>query len=272
MIKVDQHTCKKDGFCAATCPTGAIDFKKGEYPKPIDEIEDICISCGHCVAVCPAGSMSHRDMSATQCPPINEDLQLSAEQAEQFLRSRRSIRVYKNKPVPQGELEKLIELAGYAPSGHNTQGVEWLVVGNKDELKNLSGIVVDWMRWMIENMSEFALSLSMDRAVEKWENGYDVILRDAPHVVVAHAKKENVMTPTAATISMAYLELAAVSMGLGCCWAGYFSTAATTFPPMKKALSLPDGHKCLGSMMVGYPKYSYKRLPLRNAPGITWRL
>ncbi len=211
-------------------------------------------------------------MSMEKCPPIQKELHLSTAQCEQFLRARRSIRIYKEQSVPKDKLLKLIELARYAPTGHNSMSVEWLVLGNRDELKHLAGITVEWMRWMLDNMFEIASSLHMDRTIRRWEEGKDVILRDAPVVIVAHAAKDDLMAPTSSTIALSYLELAATSMGLGCCWAGYFHAAATTFHPMMEALPLPEGHQCMGSMMVGYPKFSYHRLPTRKPPKITWRL
>lgn len=272
LFEVNQQSCNKDGICAAVCPAGLIDFQKGECPTPIAEAEEVCIRCGHCVAVCPTASLSHREMSMEKCPSIQKELHLSIAQCEQFLRARRSIRTYKEQSVPKNELLKLIDLARYAPTGHNTQSVEWLVLGSRDELKHLAGITVDWMRWMLDNMSEIALSLHLDRAIRRWEEGKDIILRDAPIVIVTHAAKDDLIARTSSTIALSYLELAATSMGLGCCWAGFFHAAATNFPPMMEALPLPEGHQSMGSMMVGYPRFSYHRLPLRKPPGITWRL
>lgn len=271
MFKITKETCNKDGICATSCPAGIIDFQKGEFPVPVDDAEKVCIRCGHCVAVCPTGSFSHNDIPVEQCHPLNKDLDLSVEQAEQFLKSRRSIRVYKNKPVPRDDLARLIDIARYAPSGHNNQCAKWLVIDDRELLGELSGLVIDWMGWMIENMPEIAISLHMDRAVKRWENGYDVVLRDAPSLIIAYAEKNNVLAPTTCTIAMTYLELAAARMGLGGCWAGYFNSAAASFPPMKKALSLPKDQACFGSMMVGYPKFKYHRMPLRNSPDVTWR-
>jgi nitroreductase len=91
-------------------------------------------------------------------------------------------------------------------------------------------------------------------------------------LIITHAEKENRMAPTTCTIALTYLELAATSMGLGGCWAGYFNAAATLFPPMMKALGLPEGHQCYGAMMVGYSKFNYHRLPTRNTPEILWRM
>ena len=272
LFEVNMQTCNKDGICAAICPVCIIEMQKGAYPAPTAEAEDMCIRCGHCVAVCPTASLSHREMSTGKCPPIQKELHLSIEQCDQFLRARRSIRTYKDQSVPKNELLKLIDLAGYAPTAHNSQSVEWLVLGSSDELKYLAGITVDCMRWMLNNRSEIALSLHMDRTIRLWEEGKDIILRNAPIVMIAHAAKDDPMASTSSTIALSYLELAATSMGLGCCWAGYFHRAATTFPPMMEALQLPEGHQCMGSMMVGYPKFTYHRLPLRKPPEITWRL
>jgi nitroreductase/NAD-dependent dihydropyrimidine dehydrogenase PreA subunit len=271
LFTVDKETCNQDGICKSVCPVGIIDLGKDGFPTAVAGAEELCIVCGHCVAACPTGSLSHRKMPLEDCPPVKGELQLSAEQCEQLLRSRRSIRVYKNKAVPREEIVKLIELARYAPTGHNSQCVEWLVLDNRDELQNLAGIVVDWMRWMLGNMPQIAQNLHMDKTVRRWEEGVDVILRNAPAVIIAHAEKANRAAPPACTIALSYLELAATSLGLGSCWAGYFNAAATTFPPMQEAVALPAGHQCFGAMMVGYPKFRYHRLPSRNAPAITWR-
>lgn len=272
LFEVNRQTCNQDGICAAVCPVGIIAFAKGAVPTPVAGAEEICIRCGHCVAVCPTGSLSHRDMAVGDCQPVRPEFRLSVEQGEHFLRDRRSIRVYKKEPVERDKLARLIEIARYAPSGHNSQGAQWLVLGDRDELKRLAGIVVDWMRWMLAHMPELAISLHIDRTLERWEAGSDVILRDAPAVIVAHAEKDNRMAPSTCTIALTYLELAATGMGLGCCWAGYFNAAASSFPPMMEALALPAGHQSFGAMMVGYPKFRYHRLPTRTAPNITWRM
>ena len=272
LFEVNTETCNKDGICAAVCPAGIIEMQKDGYPAPTAEAESLCIRCGHCVAACPTASLSHRETPTETCTPIQKEQQLSLEQCEQFLRARRSIRTYKKETVPQEELLQLIKLASYAPSGHNSQTVEWLVLGKSDELHHLAGITIDWMRWMLVNMSEMALAQHMDRTVRLWEEGKDVILRNAPVVLIAHAAQDDPIALSSSTIALSHLELAATAMGLGCCWAGYFYIAAINFPPMVEALPLPEGHKCMGSMMVGYPKFKYHRLPLRNSPEVTWRL
>jgi nitroreductase len=196
---------------------------------------------------------------------------MDADRVERFFRARRSIRVYKDEPVDRDALRRLIEVARYAPTGHNFQPVEWLAIADKDEVHRLAGLVVDWMKSMIKDHPEQAEQWHMSNIVLAWRFGIDVVLRGAPALVVTHAEKINPAAPAACTIALSYLELAAPSFGLGGCWAGFFDAALASYPPLREALGLPPGHIGLGSMMLGAPRYSYHRLPLRREPKITWR-
>ena len=42
------------------------------------------------------------------------------------------------------------------------------------------------------------------------------------------------------------------------------------YPSLFKTLGLPVHHKAFGAVMVGYPKLRYQRLPLRNAPRVSY--
>jgi nitroreductase len=73
------------------------------------------------------------------------------------------------------------------------------------------------------------------------------------------------------TIALTFLDLAAPTVGLGACWAGFFMMAAAQSPQLQELLALPEGHACCGALMIGYPKYAYHRLPTRKEPAISWR-
>lgn len=272
LFSVDMEKCKGDGICVAECPVHIIVMgDSSASPEPVDDASELCIHCGHCVAVCPHGAVSHQSMSSDRCPPFRKGWLPDAQRVEHFLRSRRSIRTYRKQPVDRETIEKLIDIARYAPSGHNSQPVRWLVIYDSGEVKRLAGLVVDWMKHLCEEQREFALSLHMDRIIEAWDKGVDSVCRAAPHLIVAHAPKDDRTAPAACTIALSYLELAAPSFSVGACWAGYFNTAASVWPPVRDALGLPQGHANLGALMIGFPQYAYYRLPLRDAPLITWR-
>ena len=272
LITVDSKKCQRDGICLAECPAGLLEMKGEEaFPTPIEKAEEFCLHCGHCVTVCPRGALSLSDMNPENCPPVKKELCLGPDHCEQFLRSRRSIRNYKEKSVPKDSLTRLIEIARYAPSGHNLQPVQWLVIEKTEVVHRLAGLVADWMRFLIKEKPELAEPMHLDRVVAAWDQGIDRICRGAPHLIVAHALKNLQPAQAACTIALTYLDLAAPAFGLGTCWAGYFNAAANLYPPLIEALGLPQDHQPFGSMMIGFPKFSYQRLPLRKAPPITWR-
>jgi nitroreductase/NAD-dependent dihydropyrimidine dehydrogenase PreA subunit len=272
LFTVDEKKCNRDGICVAVCPAQIIQQPSpDDTPRPTADAEDICIQCGHCVAVCPHGALSHRVMASEACTPLRKEWNISADQAVQFLKSRRSIRMFKPDPVPREGLTQLIDLCRWAPSGHNSQPLSYLVIENPAEVKRLAGLVVDWMKGMLAADNPFAAQMRMDRVAASWEAGQDRVCREAPHVVVVHAPKNNPFATTAGPIALTYLELAAKAMGLGTCWGGYFNTAALFYPPMTKELALPEGHTNLGAMMVGYPRFKFHRLPQRKEATVTWR-
>lgn len=272
MLQNNRTLCKKDGLCVAICPVSLIEEDSEGFPVLVEDGDERCIRCGHCVAVCPAGCLQHRDLPANEFIPIDGAAIPSQEQCRQFLKGRRSIRNFKDKAVPQEVVAQLLDVARYAPSGHNSQCVEWLVLGNRKELNSLSALVVDWMKYMIVKMPEIAGPLHMDAVIERWNKGEDVLLRDAPMVIVAHAGGEDRMAPVSCTLGLAYLELAASGLNLGACWAGYFNGAATSWPPMQKALQIPEGNQAYGAMMIGYPKLKFKSIPPRKAVRAIYRL
>ena len=273
LFTIDEEKCTQDGSCIAVCPRVLIE-QKGEcpVPTPIADAEDLCINCGHCVAVCPQGALSHRSMAPAQCPPVRRTWMPDPDKTEHFLRSRRSIRTYRNKEIKREVLAKLIDMARFAPSGANTQPVQWLVINGSDEIGRFAGMVVDWMRRGINGQADNTLhARKVNRDIKAWDAGEDRVCRGAPHLIITHAPTNERAATSACTIALSYLELAALSLGLGTCWAGDFNAAANHWPSLREALSIPDAHSCFGTMMLGYPKYAYQRLPLRNPARITWR-
>ena len=138
-LKIDETKCNQDGICAAECPRRIITQADGKsFPQVSEADEAYCMACGHCVAVCPYGALSVTGVDIENCPEIKRALVLSWDEAEQFLRSRRSIRVFKKKAVDRETLQQLIETARYAPTASNSQNLHWTVIEGRDKLEPLS--------------------------------------------------------------------------------------------------------------------------------------
>jgi len=131
-------------------------------------------------------------------------------------------------------IKKLIEIARYAPTGSNSQMVEWTVFTDKIQIKELSRLTVDWMRSVLQKDPKPAYAPYLPMIVATWDAGYDIVLRNAPAMVVASAPKQDPNGLVDVTLALSYLELAATSKGLGTCWAGLVQGAMLSSPQMKK--------------------------------------
>jgi nitroreductase/Pyruvate/2-oxoacid:ferredoxin oxidoreductase delta subunit len=271
-LTVDQKKCKHDGICAAECPTMIIRMNSNSLlPEAIEGAEERCVKCGHCVAVCPHEALSVAGVSAKDCIPLKKEMQLSVDQVGQLIKSRRSIRKYLDKKIEQEKLSKLIDIARYAPTGGNSQLVQWLVINSRDEVKKIAEATIEFMRELSAQNHLFSEKYNLSRLVERWDSGVDGIFRGAPALIIAHAPKEYGLATVDCTIALSYFDIAASSFGLGCCWAGFFMIASSQSASVLKILNLPKGNICVGGLMTGYPKYDYQRIPPGKDAKILWR-
>lgn len=272
LFTINGKKCKQDGICVSECPLKLIEMKEGSStPTPTADAEERCVRCGHCVAVCPHGAFTHNAIKTGDFSPVRKDLALTTAQAEHFLRSRRSIRSYQEKAVEREKIAGLISIARYAPTGTNSQQVDWIAVSSREEVKKLTGMVIDMIRKMVESKNPFAEKYRLGNAVAAWESGIDTITRGAPALIFVHAPKDYGLAQVDCTSALSYFDLAAPTFGLGTCWAGFVMVGLAQWPPLQQELALPEGHAVFGAMMLGYPKYKYLRLPPRNEARITWR-
>jgi nitroreductase/NAD-dependent dihydropyrimidine dehydrogenase PreA subunit len=269
-LTINESKCKRDGLCAQECPFGLIDLAGADgYPRLTPGLEQACLVCGHCVSVCPCEALSHEQVPRENCPSIEEGLDITEAQAWQFLRSRRSIRRFKDKPVEKEKIEKLIGLARHAPTAANSQKLHWTVFTDRAQIHSLAGLTVEWIREVIKAPGKFPYFFSI--FVERWDRGYDSILCNAPALIIASAPLEAAFGLTDIGIALAYLQLAAPKLGLGSCWIGVLSGALSASAAVKGAVGLPESHQWHSAVVLGYPVPKHYRLPMRKAPRITWK-
>lgn len=259
LINVNQSECIKCGNCVSVCPSNVLSIEK-TGPKVVSA--NNCIACGQCVAVCPRGALDNIKSPIANQTDIENFPVINSKTAEHFLRSRRSIRCYKDTPVPNNKLLELINIAHYAPTASNSQSISYIIVENKDILEKASKIIFDWMESQLEN----PLHWSFPKHVKNYKaTGIDTILRNAPHLILATAPKGFKNGRENTIFQLTYAELYATTIGLGSCWAGLFEICAfSNYSPLLSLFNIPEDRVITGAIMVGYPKYKYKKIVDRN--------
>ncbi|MCX6111891.1 MAG: nitroreductase family protein [Proteobacteria bacterium] len=272
VFHLNKNKCSGDGLCVNICPMNLLEFKEGEAcPSIKKDKEKVCIKCGHCLSVCPHFAISIDGIDIENCPPIKSTDHVEFEKVVQLLRGRRSIRQYKDQPVEPKKITKLLDLASTAPTAGNSQQVGWLVIASKKDIHKLSSMTVDMLKDMVAKKHPMSQTYSLSDLIKAFDNGYDVVLREAPCLVIAHVPKNYPIGVIDCSIALTYLDLAAPSLGLGSCWAGFLMMAIPQWEPIQKYLNIPEGNVCCGAMMLGYPKYKYQRMPFRKKAKIIWK-
>jgi nitroreductase/NAD-dependent dihydropyrimidine dehydrogenase PreA subunit len=269
-ISVDKERCRKCGACADVCPLNIIVRREGGHPGPVVWAKKVCIDCGHCVAVCPEAALDQRSMSADQCASVIPAEEIPSSSLERYFRSRRSVRAYRNGTVDKGVLEKIIDTARYAPTGHNSQTVNWRIVHDRRRVELYRDLVLGWMREVRDSDPKTAKRLQLKGIIAGCEAGKDIIMRNAPHLVIAHSPADDRMGDSSCRIAMSHFELLAPAFGVGTCWAGFLDIAVSSSARIADALELPEGHVSRCSMLVGHPEHKYRRVPLRAPSRISW--
>ena len=276
---IQEDLCRKDGICGMVCPGGIITASVGQLPAMVAGTEVRCIGCGQCVAFCPSGAASLVPHEPKDDPDWGraeayDPASLPSEAAvAALLRSRRSIRVYKETPVPPTTLEKLMQTVRFAPTATNAQRIRWVLCHKRDGVNTLGGLLAEAMREAANADPDGPMAHKFKTLAQRWADGKDPYFRGAPHLLCA-------IVPNAATwrwgvedgsIALTYAEIMAHGMGIGACWAGYFTAFASDYAPLRQALGLKDDERLAGAQMLGFPRFKAKNLPYRPLSTIEWR-
>ncbi|MBW1803798.1 MAG: nitroreductase family protein [Deltaproteobacteria bacterium] len=190
---------------------------------------------------------------------------------ERFLdlvKNRRSIRDFKNDPIPDGDVEKIIETARWAPSGFNSQPWEFVVVKKKELRESIIQFIADLRK---EGQSKAPPQKPAQVAPIGFANAPVLILLFgdprvrpwAPPPVRANDERWNDVFISSLAIGFQYLHLAAGSLGLASQWV---STVAhpKVASQIKQLLGIPPFMEIYDMMALGYAGADPRDKPMRD--------
>lgn len=95
------------------------------------------------------------------------------------IRERKSIRRFKQTPVPDEDIKKILDAGRWAPSANNTQPWSFAVIKDKSLLREMANAVRD----MIDRMTPFAESEKQAQRLAAYKGNYYTFFENAPVVI-----------------------------------------------------------------------------------------
>ncbi|MFQ5836590.1 MAG: nitroreductase family protein [Candidatus Bathyarchaeia archaeon] len=137
------------------------------------------------------------------------------------IRTRRSIRKFRPKPIPDEKLKMILEAGRLAPSAGNRQ--PWFFVVVKDLERKRTLAKAAGYQMFIADAGVIIVALGDPEASPRW-------FRQDPMIAVEH------------------IVLAATALGYGTCWIGAFDEEE-----VKRILKIPEELKVIVLLPIGFP-------------------
>lgn len=252
-ISINKEKCTQCGLCVNDCIAKCIEFDDENYPHM--KRNSSCLKCQHCLMICPNGALTFNDKKPENSEPISADNILS------LIKSRRSIRQYKNEELSEEELKKIKDMLPYVPTGCNSHKLHFSFVEKKSVMEFLKTKVNNKFVKLLNNKILSPLVKHFEVYKNSFEKGEDIIFREAPHMIVVSSPINAPCAPQDPIIALSYIELYAQSLGLGTCWCGYAALCIKIFPELCDILDIPKGYTPIYAMLLGKPAISYARTP-----------
>ena len=158
---------------------------------------------------------------------------------KQCIETRRSVRRFREDPVPQETLRELIRLASYAPSWKNSQTVRWLPVTDRALLQRLAAGPA-----LGHPGNQGILESCPLLLIETCISGRSGFERDGSYSTPKGDRWEMFDAGVAAQT----LCLAAHDMGLGTVIMGVFEESE-----VRKVIEIPEGEEVAAIIAIGHP-------------------
>jgi len=150
---------------------------------------------------------------------------------EEAIKKRRTIRRFKQDPIPNEILKKLIDYARIAPAGSNIQSVEYIIVESPEIRKKMFPLV----RW----------AASLPKELRTPESGREPT---AYIIVLVNTKIKKSYYDFDVGAAVENILLGAVSFGIGTCWMGSIKG-----DKIRVLLDIPDFYEIKHVLSLGYP-------------------
>ncbi len=281
IVTIDLQKCNGCGKCIAVCKDFEFELIEGKASLTKQPLFG-CIACGHCMAICPEGAIqvTGRCLSPEDLFQLHDKkTMLGYDELLTLLQSRRSLREFRDKPVPRDLIDKVISVAATAPMGIPPSDVNLLVLDSKEKVRQFSidfCMLLGKNRWLVSGWFMVLMRLFHDRKeadffkkfmrplfdvyIGNMNKGIDMVTYDAPLAIYFYGSPY--CDPADPIIAATYAMLAAESLGLGTCMLGAihpFLQSGFGVKEFKSKYGIRYKSREGLVLIIGYPKVKYTK-------------
>jgi nitroreductase/NAD-dependent dihydropyrimidine dehydrogenase PreA subunit len=287
-FEVDLKICTKCGACTRACSLRLYYFRDDNlFVRRSTDL--LCMECGHCFGVCPVNAIKLKRYPNEEIIEISENFEIpSYKVLMNLIKFRRSVRQFKQEPVPEDLWNKIIEVGRYSPTGHNDQSVHFTIVREPELLKKFSDVITQQYKELTPifkdrtKWREFKSSVPRENLmiIEGILQGFSDMLKGMERgeefwrwngeLIIIHAPKRTYTLNHDCSLAANNIMLAAAALGLGTCSLGFATVSINQFENVAKVVQLPKNHLVGYTLAVGFPRVKYYRIPPRQPAKITW--
>lgn len=299
VMALDEESCNSCGLCVQNCPFGCWEMEKGKAPKLKQGHQ--CISCSNCMVCCPNDSISiaetyfvsegpwatepHRMPFKRPLEPRDADGQPDEWTAiERAVFERRSVRNFKQKPVPDPLIRRVLEAGRFAPSGGNCQPWRFIVITDRDLIQQMdeaTWAAASGLNAVYNDDEQIAVVAQM---AEQTPGGFDpravqggmgaiadkslLASLGAPCVILLAADRRAIGgAELAMGIAGQNMNLVANSLGIKACWVGFLTMG---LGPIADKIDLGPNWRVVSTLVLGWPRFKQEGVVAREYRPVTW--
>jgi len=159
----------------------------------------------------------------------------------EIIKARKSIRAYKDTPLPQDIVDSILEAGMNAPTARNLQQLEYKVITNKTLISKLS----DGIAKAMQNAPNMPPPPPGTPQRPNFFYG-------APLLVIITAPKDNPFAVSDGALAVQNMMLYATSVDLGSCFIG-LAKFIENDPDLLKEINIADNMNIVATVICGYP-------------------